>query len=114
MTRPDVKQKCLGEFMDWSLTTLSQTDDKSISDIMVLDGILQSLVNTHKNIDHLNTAADIFMFTHTHRRLRMSLQSICSYCCVIELKVLDFTLNVGLEGLKCVVWKIAAKSYCIR
>lgn len=63
MTRPDVKQKYLAEFLDWSLTTLSQTGDKSITDIMVLDGVLQSLVNTHKNIDHLNTAADVGMFT---------------------------------------------------
>lgn len=65
MTRPDVKQKYLAEFLDWSLTTLSQTGDKSITDIMALDGVLQSLVNTHQNIDHLNTAADVGMFTCT-------------------------------------------------
>lgn len=47
MTRPDVKQKYLGDFLDWSLTTLSRTDDKSITDTMVLDGVLQALVNTH-------------------------------------------------------------------
>lgn len=48
MTRPDVKQKRLGDFLDWSLTTVSQTDDQSMRDIMVLDGALQSLVNTLK------------------------------------------------------------------
>lgn len=47
MTRPDVKQKSLGGFLDWSLTTISQTDDQSMKDIMVLDGALQSLVNMH-------------------------------------------------------------------
>uniref|UniRef100_A0A3P8S6M8 Tubulin-specific chaperone D n=1 Tax=Amphiprion percula TaxID=161767 RepID=A0A3P8S6M8_AMPPE len=47
MTRPDVKQKRLGDFLDWSLTTVSQTNDHSIRDIKVLDGVLQSLVNKH-------------------------------------------------------------------
>lgn len=61
MTRPDVKQKYLGEFLDWSLTTLSRTDDKSITDTMVLDGVLQSLVNTQKTTDHLDTPADTFV-----------------------------------------------------
>lgn len=46
MTRPDVIQKRLGDFLDWSLTTISQTDDQSTRDIMLLDGALQSLVNT--------------------------------------------------------------------
>lgn len=58
MTRPDVKTKYLGDFLDWSLITLSQTDDKSITDTMVLDGVLQSLVNAHRN-----TPADSFVFT---------------------------------------------------
>lgn len=47
MTRPDVKQKHLGDFLDWSLTTVSQTNDQCLTDIMVLDGALQSLVTTH-------------------------------------------------------------------
>uniref|UniRef100_A0A8C6P5Q0 Tubulin-specific chaperone D n=1 Tax=Nothobranchius furzeri TaxID=105023 RepID=A0A8C6P5Q0_NOTFU len=47
MTRPDVKQKCLADFLDWSLTTVSQTDDHSVRDIMALDGVLQSLVNIY-------------------------------------------------------------------
>uniref|UniRef100_A0A8C9YEG7 Tubulin-specific chaperone D n=1 Tax=Sander lucioperca TaxID=283035 RepID=A0A8C9YEG7_SANLU len=52
MTRPDVKQKRLGDFLDWSLTTISQTSDQSVRDIMVLDGALQSLVNTHTHRSH--------------------------------------------------------------
>lgn len=47
MTRPDVKQKRLGDFLDWNLTTISQTNDQSMRDIMVLDGALQSLVAKH-------------------------------------------------------------------
>lgn len=46
MTRPDVKQKRLGEFLDWTLATISQTNAHSMRD-MVLDGALQSLVNTN-------------------------------------------------------------------
>lgn len=49
MTRPDVKQKRLGDFLDWSLATLSQTNDQSVTDIMVLDGILQSLAKLFKH-----------------------------------------------------------------
>lgn len=62
MARPDVKQKYLGDFLDWSLTALSRTNDKSITDTVVLDGVLQSLVNTHEKTDHLDTPADIFVF----------------------------------------------------
>ncbi|XP_070704399.1 tubulin-specific chaperone D [Pempheris klunzingeri] len=49
MTRPDVKQKRLGDFLDWSLTIISQTDDQSMRDIMVLDGALQSLAKLFKH-----------------------------------------------------------------
>uniref|UniRef100_A0A8C6VSP8 Tubulin-specific chaperone D n=1 Tax=Nothobranchius furzeri TaxID=105023 RepID=A0A8C6VSP8_NOTFU len=49
MTRPDVKQKCLADFLDWSLTTVSQTDDHSVRDIMALDGVLQSLAKLFKH-----------------------------------------------------------------
>ncbi|KAM7371735.1 hypothetical protein PAMP_008946 [Pampus punctatissimus] len=49
MTRPDVKQKCLGDFLGWSLTTISQTNDQSMRDIMVLDGALQSLAKLFKH-----------------------------------------------------------------
>uniref|UniRef100_A0AAX7VUP0 Tubulin-specific chaperone D n=1 Tax=Astatotilapia calliptera TaxID=8154 RepID=A0AAX7VUP0_ASTCA len=45
VTRPDVKQKRLGDFLDWNLATISQTNDQSLRNIVVLDGALQSLVN---------------------------------------------------------------------
>ncbi|XP_041861103.1 tubulin-specific chaperone D [Melanotaenia boesemani] len=49
MTRPDVKQKRLGDFLDWSLTIISQTSDHSMTDIVVLDGALQSLAKLFKH-----------------------------------------------------------------
>ncbi|XP_030591993.1 tubulin-specific chaperone D isoform X1 [Archocentrus centrarchus] len=49
MTRPDVKQKRLGDFLDWSLTTISQSDDHSLRNIVVLDGTLQSLAKLFKH-----------------------------------------------------------------
>ncbi|CAL9693227.1 unnamed protein product [Knipowitschia caucasica] len=49
MTRPDVKQKCLGGFLDWSFSTLSQANDQVLADIRVLDGILQSLAKLFKH-----------------------------------------------------------------
>uniref|UniRef100_A0A665URZ8 Tubulin-specific chaperone D n=1 Tax=Echeneis naucrates TaxID=173247 RepID=A0A665URZ8_ECHNA len=49
MTRPDVKQKHLGDFLDWNLSTISQTSDQSMRDIMVLDGALQSLAKLFKH-----------------------------------------------------------------
>uniref|UniRef100_A0A8C5E9M2 Tubulin-specific chaperone D n=1 Tax=Gouania willdenowi TaxID=441366 RepID=A0A8C5E9M2_GOUWI len=49
MTRPDVKQMCLGDFLDWSLTTISQTSDDSVTNVRVLDGVLQSLAKLFKH-----------------------------------------------------------------
>uniref|UniRef100_A0A7N8XH42 Tubulin-specific chaperone D n=1 Tax=Mastacembelus armatus TaxID=205130 RepID=A0A7N8XH42_9TELE len=49
MTRPDVKQKHLADFLDWSLTTISQTNDQLLRDIVVLDGALQSLAKVFKH-----------------------------------------------------------------
>uniref|UniRef100_A0A667WL52 Tubulin-specific chaperone D n=1 Tax=Myripristis murdjan TaxID=586833 RepID=A0A667WL52_9TELE len=49
MTRPDVKQKRLGDFLDWSLTTISHSNDQSVADIVVLDGALQSLAQLFKH-----------------------------------------------------------------
>ncbi|XP_077385116.1 tubulin-specific chaperone D isoform X1 [Festucalex cinctus] len=43
MTRPDVLKKCLGDFLDWSLATISQNNDQSLDSIRALDGTLQSL-----------------------------------------------------------------------
>ncbi|XP_068615676.1 tubulin-specific chaperone D-like [Brachionichthys hirsutus] len=49
MTRPDVKQKCLGGFLDWCLQTVAQASDQSLADIVVLDGVLQSLAKLFKH-----------------------------------------------------------------
>ncbi|KAM4717640.1 tubulin-specific chaperone D [Anableps anableps] len=49
MTRPDVKQKHLGDFLDWSLTTISHTSGVSLIEIRELDGILQSLAKLFKH-----------------------------------------------------------------
>ncbi|XP_044187430.1 tubulin-specific chaperone D [Thunnus albacares] len=49
ITRPDVKQKRLRDFLDWNLTTISQTNDQSMREIMVLDGALQSLAKLFKH-----------------------------------------------------------------
>uniref|UniRef100_A0A8C5FC35 Tubulin-specific chaperone D n=1 Tax=Gadus morhua TaxID=8049 RepID=A0A8C5FC35_GADMO len=46
MTRPDVKKKHLADFLDWSLTTIMQADEKLMIDLVVMDGTLQSLVKT--------------------------------------------------------------------
>ncbi|XP_061556153.1 tubulin-specific chaperone D [Phycodurus eques] len=43
MTRPDVLKKYLGDFLDWSLATISRNNDQSLDSIRVLDGALQSL-----------------------------------------------------------------------
>uniref|UniRef100_A0A4W6G114 Tubulin-specific chaperone D n=1 Tax=Lates calcarifer TaxID=8187 RepID=A0A4W6G114_LATCA len=44
-----IAKKRLGDFLDWSLTTISQTNDQSMRDIMVLDGALQSLAKLFKH-----------------------------------------------------------------
>ena len=46
MTRPDVKKKHLADFVDWSLSTLTQADERLMTDVVVMDGTLQSLVKT--------------------------------------------------------------------
>lgn len=67
MTRPDVKQKRLGDFLDWNLATISQTNDHSLRNIVVLDGALQSLVN---------------MRTHTQACMLCAYLSVC--VCMLE------------------------------
>ncbi|XP_030646101.1 tubulin-specific chaperone D [Chanos chanos] len=49
VTRPDVKQKRLGDFLDWSLTTITETDDLTLHGTVVLDGALQSLAQLFKH-----------------------------------------------------------------
>lgn len=49
VTRPDVKLKRLGDFLDWSLMTISQSDDQTMGGIVVLDGAMQSLAQLFKH-----------------------------------------------------------------
>ncbi|CAL8303672.1 unnamed protein product [Merluccius merluccius] len=49
MTRPDVKKKHLADFLDWSLTTIMQANDRLMTDIVVMDGTLQSLAQLFKH-----------------------------------------------------------------
>ncbi|XP_072531302.1 tubulin-specific chaperone D [Salminus brasiliensis] len=49
VTRPDVKQKRLGDFLDWTLTTISQSDVLSTQGTVPLDGALQSLAQLFKH-----------------------------------------------------------------
>ncbi|XP_030195543.1 tubulin-specific chaperone D [Gadus morhua] len=49
MTRPDVKKKHLADFLDWSLTTIMQADEKLMIDLVVMDGTLQSLAQLFKH-----------------------------------------------------------------
>jgi len=56
VTRPDVKQKYLGDFLDWCLTTISQTSEITMEGTVTLDGALQSLVS-------LQSHGGLFMFS---------------------------------------------------
>lgn len=50
VTRPDVKQKRLGDFLDWCLTTISQTSELTMEGTVALDGALQSLVSLQSTV----------------------------------------------------------------
>uniref|UniRef100_A0AAR2JC99 Tubulin-specific chaperone D n=1 Tax=Pygocentrus nattereri TaxID=42514 RepID=A0AAR2JC99_PYGNA len=45
----DVKQKRLGDFLDWTLTTISQASDLTMEGTVTLDGALQSLAQLFKH-----------------------------------------------------------------
>uniref|UniRef100_A0A8C0GPQ0 Tubulin-specific chaperone D n=1 Tax=Chelonoidis abingdonii TaxID=106734 RepID=A0A8C0GPQ0_CHEAB len=44
--RPDVKQKRMADFLDWALSTLSNSSFQTMEGTVVMDGMLQALVNT--------------------------------------------------------------------
>ncbi|CAB1350256.1 unnamed protein product, partial [Coregonus sp. 'balchen'] len=50
VTRPDVKLKRLGDFLDWSLTTISQASDQTMGGTVILDGALQSLCLDQRHV----------------------------------------------------------------
>lgn len=49
ITRPDVKQKRMADFLDWTLSTLSKSSFQTIEGTIVMDGMLQALVNNTIN-----------------------------------------------------------------
>ncbi|XP_064170432.1 tubulin-specific chaperone D [Anguilla rostrata] len=49
VTRPDVKLKRLGDFLDWCLTTVAQSNELTMEGTVVLDGMLQSLAQLFKH-----------------------------------------------------------------
>ncbi|XP_041812434.1 tubulin-specific chaperone D [Chelmon rostratus] len=93
MTRPDVKQKCLGDFLDWSLATVSQTNDQSMTDIMVLDGALQSLAKLfkHGKRDDLLQYAPTILQCLEQKHLSESSQAMLRKLCVKLIQRLALT-----------------------
>ncbi|XP_018409145.1 PREDICTED: tubulin-specific chaperone D [Nanorana parkeri] len=49
VTRPDVKQKRLADFLDWCLSTLSKSSYLTIEGRNIMDGILQALAQLFKH-----------------------------------------------------------------
>ncbi|XP_073436059.1 tubulin-specific chaperone D [Dendrobates tinctorius] len=49
ITRPDVKQKRMADFLDWSLATLSKASYLTIEGTIAMDGILQALAQLFKH-----------------------------------------------------------------
>uniref|UniRef100_A0A670KA61 Tubulin-specific chaperone D n=1 Tax=Podarcis muralis TaxID=64176 RepID=A0A670KA61_PODMU len=45
ITRPDVKQKRMADFLDWTLSMLSKSSFQTMEGTIVMDGMLQALVN---------------------------------------------------------------------
>lgn len=93
MTRPDVKQKHLGDFLDWNLTTISQTSDQSMRDIMVLDGALQSLAKLYKHgkRDDLLQYAPTILQCLEQKQLSESSQAMLRKLCVKLIQRLGLT-----------------------
>ncbi|XP_053566294.1 tubulin-specific chaperone D [Bombina bombina] len=49
ITRPDVKQKRMADFLDWSLTTLSSSKYLTMEGTIAMDGMLQALAQLFKH-----------------------------------------------------------------
>lgn len=46
ITRPDVKQRKMASFLDWSLCTLARSSFQTIEGVIAMDGMLQALVSS--------------------------------------------------------------------
>ncbi|XP_053517293.1 tubulin-specific chaperone D isoform X4 [Artibeus jamaicensis] len=49
ITRPDVKQKAMADFLDWSLCTLARASFQTIEGVIAMDGMLQALAQIFKH-----------------------------------------------------------------
>nr|XP_020641570.1 tubulin-specific chaperone D [Pogona vitticeps]XP_020641571.1 tubulin-specific chaperone D [Pogona vitticeps]XP_020641572.1 tubulin-specific chaperone D [Pogona vitticeps] len=49
ITRPDVKQKRMADFLDWTLSTLSKSSFQTMEGAIVMDGMLQALAKLFKH-----------------------------------------------------------------
>nr|XP_045015131.1 tubulin-specific chaperone D [Jaculus jaculus] len=49
ITRPDVKQRKMASFLDWSLCTLAHSSFQTIEGVIAMDGMLQALAQTFKH-----------------------------------------------------------------
>ncbi|XP_028935910.1 tubulin-specific chaperone D [Ornithorhynchus anatinus] len=49
ITRPDVKQKKMADFLDWTLSTLSKTSFQTMEGTIIMDGMLQALAQMFKH-----------------------------------------------------------------
>ncbi|XP_054834782.1 tubulin-specific chaperone D [Eublepharis macularius] len=49
ITRPDVKQKRMADFLDWTLSTLSKSSFQTIEGTIIMDGMLQALAQLFKH-----------------------------------------------------------------
>nr|XP_008102511.1 PREDICTED: tubulin-specific chaperone D [Anolis carolinensis] len=49
ITRPDVKQKRMADFLDWTLSTLSKSSFQTMEGALVMDGMLQALAQLFKH-----------------------------------------------------------------
>uniref|UniRef100_A0A3B5LYB9 Tubulin-specific chaperone D n=1 Tax=Xiphophorus couchianus TaxID=32473 RepID=A0A3B5LYB9_9TELE len=96
MTRPDVKQKHLGCFLDWSLTSISQSSGDSMIEIRKLDGVLQSLATLfkHGKRDDFLQYAPIVLCNLEEKRLSESSEAMLRK---IHIKLIQ---RLGLTFLK--------------
>ncbi|XP_043956093.1 tubulin-specific chaperone D [Gambusia affinis] len=96
MTRPDVKQKHLGGFLDWSLTSISQSSGDSMIEIRKLDGVLQSLAKLlkHGKRDDFLQYAPIVLRNLEEKRLSESSEAMLRK---IYIKIIQ---RLGLTFLK--------------
>lgn len=48
--RPDVKQRKMASFLDWSLCTLAHSSFQTIEGVIAIDGMLQALVSNRDSL----------------------------------------------------------------